>query len=473
MHSSSIATKATIAIGALATTLTVSCANIDSIWRNRSFGDGSRVISVDAKQRLIISKHRPFIPGEPPIEVVCAESSPDALSVLSNQTSLRGSYSNAALEAMFANNEAASTIGVRTTTIQTFRDFNFWLCEDYANGALGPEMSALLMERSQSKLIGTIAIEDLTTAAATQSGLVTVQQASSSQAGAASSPNAASKSSPKAKSTSAAKASPAASASPAEESSAATPLTTSQAQTHDPISGGLTKGGVSHKSEDWRDHFMFIKATAPPGAQASGAASPASAGSPAAASSATASTGKTTATKTKNANSSTTDKQSTSTGDGIQSSRTGATLSPELINAVKSIVHDVAAIDETRDFCLMMLTAPARTPPPYPWASGATPSSQQIKLQEQATNEALPPPTTVPISTDFSQYEARYYQQRLDTRDFCLKYLAYRMDHPLIDDTVASLVTSGAAPQAAPAPNKKSITTGPVSAEPAPSKRAE
>lgn len=132
-------------------------------------------ISIDAKQRIIYSnaKSREYDVTDPStgvtrkerkeFSVICAEPSPDALSVLGasgalsvvNPTGVEGSAAAALAE-------SAASIGLRTQSIQLLRDLNYRICEAYSNGAIGEAESAALLRRGQSTMMGLIAIEQLT-----------------------------------------------------------------------------------------------------------------------------------------------------------------------------------------------------------------------------------------------------------------------------------------------------------------------
>lgn len=125
---------------------------------NKAIDLDARSVSIDAKQRLIISKE-----GLGDVRIVCAEPSPDALAVLGASGALTGSNQAGAggsVSAGFA--EAAGTIGLRTQSIQLLRDLNYRICEAYANDAIGRSEASALIRRGQSTMMGLIAIEQLT-----------------------------------------------------------------------------------------------------------------------------------------------------------------------------------------------------------------------------------------------------------------------------------------------------------------------
>lgn len=114
-------------------------------------------ISIDVKQRVIYSqKHGASI-------TVCAEPSPDALTVISASggLSLPGPSGNSN-NASGSLSEAGASIGLRTQSIQLLRDAMYRLCEGYAGGAITEAEFAAMQRRYQSTMMGLIAIEQLT-----------------------------------------------------------------------------------------------------------------------------------------------------------------------------------------------------------------------------------------------------------------------------------------------------------------------
>lgn len=127
-------------------------------------------VSIDAKQRVIYSHKRKEQVYDQDnklqerfISVICAEPSPDALAVLGASGALsvtepsgKGGSASSSLS------EAASSIGLRTQSIQLLRDLNYRICEAYANGAIHSSEASSLLRRGQSTMMGLIAIEQLT-----------------------------------------------------------------------------------------------------------------------------------------------------------------------------------------------------------------------------------------------------------------------------------------------------------------------
>lgn len=129
----------------------------------------NRSVAIDAKQRVIYAHKNTTeetINGksvEKSQVVICAEPSPDALSVLGASGALTGSNTTGAGgSASGGVAESAASIGLRTQSIQLLRDLNYRICEAYSNGAIDYTNAAALLRRSQSTMMGLIAIEQLT-----------------------------------------------------------------------------------------------------------------------------------------------------------------------------------------------------------------------------------------------------------------------------------------------------------------------
>lgn len=149
----------------LSTILLSGCANLNSIhrstenWETKKAGD-STVSFIDAKQRAVwqTTKYK----GTEAVTIVCAEPSPDALSAISSNLgfNLEKDDIKAAFNAVVA--EGASTIGIRTSSIQLLRDALYRACEAYASGALTPDAYNRLSKRYQKSMVTLLAIEQLT-----------------------------------------------------------------------------------------------------------------------------------------------------------------------------------------------------------------------------------------------------------------------------------------------------------------------
>lgn len=122
-------------------------------------------ISVDARQRLIIVAHKRDSTGRDTGQlVVCAEPSPDVFGTLavgaalnaklpSSQTELGGSTTFA---------ETASSLAIRTQTVQLLRDGLYRTCEAYLNGVLDNDEYRTIIKAYDELMITMIAVEGLT-----------------------------------------------------------------------------------------------------------------------------------------------------------------------------------------------------------------------------------------------------------------------------------------------------------------------
>jgi len=140
---------------------------------------GAQVISLDAKQRAVLTSERPdtrvvrradgtrekeFVAT---YRVFCTEPSPDVFSVLSQALSASGSLgrdaasANAAVQAAFGSTETGSTIP-RTQTINMLRELMYRTCERYISGALDELQFPVQAVRDQHLMVSILAIEQLT-----------------------------------------------------------------------------------------------------------------------------------------------------------------------------------------------------------------------------------------------------------------------------------------------------------------------
>lgn len=146
----------------------------------------STAISVDAKQRLVLTNQRvkeqeeiSTVEGKPDEKKTkktkeilmrfCAEASPDVFSVLSQSGS--GSLSagqaadpktvNIALQAAFTSAETGSTIS-RTQTVNMLKEMMYRTCERFLNGQIGELEYPIIAARDQRIMTSILAIEQLT-----------------------------------------------------------------------------------------------------------------------------------------------------------------------------------------------------------------------------------------------------------------------------------------------------------------------
>jgi hypothetical protein len=114
------------------------------------------------KQRVVFSQKREPKDGEREGVVVCAEPSPDALTILGVSGGLNASDGTRAASAAVGLAESGAFVGLRTQSIQLLRDAMYRLCEGYASGAVTGVDYAAMQRRYQSTMLGLIAIEQLT-----------------------------------------------------------------------------------------------------------------------------------------------------------------------------------------------------------------------------------------------------------------------------------------------------------------------
>ena len=177
---------ARVASGLLMLSSLVACAELTHLTRERPNFDKRQVVTyVDAKQRIVASSLRKVRAPENAHEydeegnlkklkyidevAICAEPSPDALSAIaaSQGLSLTNNNVEAALNSAFS--EGASSIGLRTQSIQLMRDAMYRLCEAHLSGAVGDLAFETMHRRFQSSMVAILAIEQLT-------GAITPQQ---------------------------------------------------------------------------------------------------------------------------------------------------------------------------------------------------------------------------------------------------------------------------------------------------------
>lgn len=149
-------------------------ANENSIYRVSSLsGKDARVITMDAKQRSLLSAYRLLDttgkPNATAVRAFCAEPSPDVFSVVAQSLSAGGSFGKsadpasvqAALNLAFSSAEQGSTIP-RTQTINMLRELMYRTCERYLSGGYDPTELSLQAIRDQRLMVSILAIEQLT-----------------------------------------------------------------------------------------------------------------------------------------------------------------------------------------------------------------------------------------------------------------------------------------------------------------------
>lgn len=152
-------------IGAIILCALSGCANQHAVYRTfDASSEKPKSVVLDVKERAILVKNTKHGGIK-----VCAEPSPDALSVIG--TSLAGSASDkslTALQAVAGTSESGAFVGLRTTAIQLLQYEMYRNCESEFNGDLSPPEVADLHRRDQNVMTGLLAIEQLTGAVATR-----------------------------------------------------------------------------------------------------------------------------------------------------------------------------------------------------------------------------------------------------------------------------------------------------------------
>lgn len=165
------------------------CAHINSIHRTTPLNDKGKVISVDAKQRFLIT-NRSNSPKtnssngnaiEEHLFSVCAEPSPDTFSTYSaaiEASADKAEQLTAALKLATGENSAA--IGIRTQAIQLLRDAMYRNCEAFISGGITKEDYKDMLEKYQRSMVVLVAIEQLTQA--TQPSQLSISSTARAQA---------------------------------------------------------------------------------------------------------------------------------------------------------------------------------------------------------------------------------------------------------------------------------------------------
>jgi hypothetical protein len=103
------------------------------------------------------------VPGRP---FVCAEPSPDALSVYSSAMMAAAEHpSGASGSLQFTSSEAGIAFGLRTQSIQLLRDAYYRACEARLSGSIDEETYDVLVRRLNSQAVAYLAIEQITSGA--------------------------------------------------------------------------------------------------------------------------------------------------------------------------------------------------------------------------------------------------------------------------------------------------------------------
>jgi hypothetical protein len=174
----------TFVVAGLALVIT-GCANFNNYTKAIDLKKNS--YALDVKQRVVFVQEvdTGYFGSDgksAPRQVICAEPSPDALTVISASAGASVASDIAASAARSADTSKSSTsgnstqavnvsaalaeqgafVGLRTQSIQLLRDTMYRLCEGYAGGAISPTEFTAMQRRYQSTMMGLLAIEQLT-----------------------------------------------------------------------------------------------------------------------------------------------------------------------------------------------------------------------------------------------------------------------------------------------------------------------
>ncbi len=140
----------------------VGCANQRSIYRSTSPADDFHLVTVDAKQRFLITATETDSNGRETLQRFCAEPSPDTFSAFAASLSAEGRTKafEGALQSAFSEN--AASLGLRTQAIQLLRDGMYRACEGAINGDIRDRDFVDLHRRYQRIMVTLVAIEQLT-----------------------------------------------------------------------------------------------------------------------------------------------------------------------------------------------------------------------------------------------------------------------------------------------------------------------
>ena len=149
--------------------LTGCSANFRSIYRAYKVDSDAptTTVLIDAKQRAIISMPNPKNDTNPKndanrVAFVCAEPSPDALSVVSAAFAAGSRSTESEHILAGAITETAKQLGRRNATIQLLRDGLYRQCEAYMNGLIGPIAYESIANKYVNAMVVLLAIEEIT-----------------------------------------------------------------------------------------------------------------------------------------------------------------------------------------------------------------------------------------------------------------------------------------------------------------------
>ena len=155
----------TVAVAVSFALLGTGCAGFGTkTFKEFNINEGTS-ISIDATQRVILVNDNVLKKGGDgkKTTMVCAEPSPDALVAAAAHAAAKADVPNVGggeLSGGFA--QTASSIGIRTATIQVLRDGYFRACEAAMNGMLDERSYGNILNGIGPVMVGLVAIDGLT-----------------------------------------------------------------------------------------------------------------------------------------------------------------------------------------------------------------------------------------------------------------------------------------------------------------------
>lgn len=172
-------------LGLLLVLLLCGCANLNSIFRSKPIdGARARLISIDAKQRVVLSNPASVQTGRDGQDStvqrlrLCAEPPPDVFSAYAASLGAKASGSSTAEQRQIAAefsasvSENAATIE-RSQTVNVLRESMYRTCERFLSGAISEEEFMIQAARDQRAMVQVLAVEQLTGAARAQATALT------------------------------------------------------------------------------------------------------------------------------------------------------------------------------------------------------------------------------------------------------------------------------------------------------------
>ncbi len=147
--------------------LTTGCAGIGTkTFKKFKVGEGTS-ISIDATQRVILVKDNVAIVNDDGVseerQMVCAEPSPDAIVAATAQAAIAANVAGqGSAEVSGGFGQAASSMGIRTATIQLLRDGYYRACEAAMNELFTTKGYNHILHGIGPVMLGLLAIDGLT-----------------------------------------------------------------------------------------------------------------------------------------------------------------------------------------------------------------------------------------------------------------------------------------------------------------------